>query len=57
LHRNGIAFSNDLKNNSDPAKISTYISLKGIYRVDQESFDLSEVIIRGAILAFKNRFK
>ena len=47
LHRNGIAFSNGANNDSDPAKISTDISLVAIDRTDPESFALSEVIVRG----------
>ena len=47
LHRNGISFSNGLKNDADPAKISTDISLVAIDRTDPESFALSEVITRG----------
>ena len=47
LHRNGISFSNGANKDSDPAKISTDISLVAIDRTDPESFALSEVIIRG----------
>ena len=47
LHRTGIAFSNRSNNDSNPAKISTDISLLAIDRTDPESFALSEVIIRG----------
>ena len=47
LHRNGIAFSNGTNNDSEPAKVSTDISLVSIDRTDPESFALSEVIIRG----------
>ena len=47
LHHNGIAFSNGSNHDSDPAKISTDISLVSIDRTDPESFALSEVIIRG----------
>ena len=47
LHRNGIAFSNGSNNDSDPAKISTDISLVAIDRTDPEAFALSEVIVRG----------
>ena len=47
LHRNGIAFSHGSKNDEEPAKVSTYISLVAIYRSDPEAFALSEVIIRG----------
>ena len=37
----------DLNNDSDPAKISTDISLVAIDRSDPEAFALSEVIVRG----------
>ncbi len=47
LHLDGIAFSNGANNDSDPAKISTDISLVAIDRTDSESFALSEVRIRG----------
>ena len=47
LHRNGIAFSNGSDNGSEPAKVSTDISLVAIDRTDPESFALSEVIVRG----------
>jgi len=47
LHSNGIAFGDSQNNNSDPAKVSTDISLVAIDKTDPESFALSEVIIRG----------
>ena len=47
LHHNGISFGNLLDNGSEPAKISTDISLVGIDRTDPESYALSEVILRG----------
>tara|TARA_Y100001968_G_scaffold289234_1_gene292123 strand:+ start:538 stop:807 length:270 start_codon:yes stop_codon:yes gene_type:complete len=47
LHRNGIAFSNESNNDTDPAKTSTDISLVAIDQTDPEAFALSEVIIRG----------
>ncbi|WP_320665098.1 2OG-Fe(II) oxygenase [Prochlorococcus sp. MIT 1223] len=43
LYRNGIAFGHS----SEPAKVSTDISLVSIDRTDPESFAISEVIIRG----------
>ena len=57
LHRNGIAFSNGLNNDSDPGKISTDISLLAIDRTDPESFALSEVITRGVNAGLQNTFK
>ena len=53
LHRNGIAFSNGSNNDSDPAKISTDISLVAIDRTDPEAFALSEVIVRGVDAGLK----
>ena len=53
LHRNGIAFSNGSNNDSDPAKISTDISLVAIDRSDPEAFALSEVIVRGVDAGLK----
>ena len=53
LHRNGIAFSNGSNNDSDPAKISTDISLVAIDRTDLEAFALSEVIVRGVDAGLK----
>ena len=47
LHRNGIAFSNGSNSDSEPAKVSTDISLVAIDRTDPEAFALSEVIVRG----------
>ena len=38
LHRNGIAFSNGSKDNAEPAKVSTDISLVAIDRTDPEVF-------------------
>ena len=46
LHRNGIAFSHDSNDDSEPAKISTDISLVAIDRNDPEAFALSEVLVR-----------
>ena len=53
LHHNGIAFSNGSNNDSDPAKISTDISLVAIDRTDPEAFALSEVIVRGVDAGLK----
>ena len=53
LHRNGIAFSDESNNDSDPAKISTDISLVAIDRTDPEAFALSEVIVRGVDAGLK----
>ena len=47
LQRNGIAFSHGSKNDSEPAKNSTDISLGAIDRTDPEAFALSELIVRG----------
>ena len=47
LQRKGVSFTNESGNTSEPAKISTDISLVAIDRSDAESFALSEVIIRG----------
>ncbi|MCS5586428.1 MAG: 2OG-Fe(II) oxygenase, partial [Gammaproteobacteria bacterium] len=46
LQRPGIAFGPG-GNNTDPAKISTDISLVAISRSDPEAFALSDLIVRG----------
>ena len=57
LHHNGIAFGNGANNDSDPAKISTDISLVAIDRTDPESFNLSTVIARGLDAYLKDTLK
>ncbi len=55
LQRSGIAFGYESTEMSEPAKISTDISLVAIDRSDSEAFALSEVIIRG-VNAGLNRY-
>ena len=45
LHRNGIAFSNVSNNDSDPAKISTDISLVAIDRSDPEAVSYTHLTL------------
>ncbi|MDP6834063.1 MAG: 2OG-Fe(II) oxygenase [Prochlorococcaceae cyanobacterium ETNP1_MAG_9] len=47
LHSPGIAFGSESGLHTEPAKISTDISLVSIDRSDPEAFALSEVIVRG----------
>ncbi len=52
LQRSGVAFGNSAGTEvSEPAKISTDISLVAIDRTDPEAFALSDVIIRGVTAA------
>lgn len=52
LQRNGVAFGSNARSTlSEPAKVSTDISLVALDRSDPESFALSEVIIRGVTAA------
>ncbi len=52
LHRRGQAFGDDqFSNLTEPAKVSTDISLVAIDRSDPEAFALAEVIIRGVTAA------
>ena len=53
LQHRGIAFGYDSSEYSEPAKVSTDISLVAIDRSDPESFALSEVIIRGVNAGLK----
>ena len=47
LHRNGINFGHYSDQDSEPAKISTDISLVAIDHTDSEAYAISEVILRG----------
>ncbi len=52
LHRNGVSFSNDNDSSvSNPAKVSTDISLVAIDHSDPEAFALSTVIVKGVTAA------
>ncbi len=51
LQRDGLTFGNDFFEGSEPAKVSTDISLVAIDNSDPEAFALSEVIIRGVTAA------
>ena len=52
LQRSGVAFCNNAGTAiSEPAKVSTDISLVAIDRTDPEAFALSDVIIRGVTAA------
>ncbi len=55
LHTPGMIFGSESDLETDPAKISTDISLVAIDRSDPEAFALSEVIIRG-VRAALNRY-
>jgi len=50
LQRPGIAFGPD-GNNTEPAKVSTDISLVAISKSDPEAFALSDIIVRGVTAA------
>ena len=54
LHQNGIALSSGSYSDSDDEKISTNISHVAIDRAAPESFNLSEVIIKGVRACLKN---
>ncbi len=52
LHRSGVVFGSDSSfAKSEPAKVSTDISLVAIDRSDPEAFALSDVILRGVTAA------
>ncbi len=52
LHRSGIAFGNHSSSaESEPAKVSTDISMVALDRSDPEAYALSDVIVRGVTAA------